>query len=388
MSAAYLSRIQTFQKNLASNQVVLLSKPADIFYFTGFVTLVPEEREAYFLVSPTTAEVFHTSFSPVSKVAGISYTASTDLAGVSKKITELTRTAPEVAARAAGEAARVTSADQQSNQPSEWYLLLDYNSLFVQEFKVLEKIEKIVVEQFSSQKIWRQRMVKDQFEITAIQKASTLTQHAFRHIQSFIEVGKTELEVAWELENFIKTHGGVLAFPTIVAYGAHAALPHHQPTTTPLAPEMPVLIDFGAKVDNYCSDMTRTFWFGTQPTAQFIEVERVVKEAYAAALAICERFVYEAKESNGSIIQISEVDLAARNVLEKAGYEKHFIHTTGHGLGIEIHEQPSVYKNTTTLLEADMIFTIEPGVYLPEEIGYRHENTILLTQEKVIELTK
>lgn len=404
MTAQYRNRIQVFQKSLSPAQVGLVSKPAEISYFTGFETLVPEEREAYFLVTATKAVLFHASFSPVTKISGIEYLATTSLEAVSKKISELVEESirsdttlsdelPEIATHIVHESNKITD------------LLLDYSSLFVTEFKALEKIATLSISPTNQQKIWQQRMIKDEFEQAAIQKAATLTKETLEHLQSLITQGKTEAQLAWEVESYIKQQGGVLAFPTIVAYGPHAALPHHQPTSKNLQLETPILLDFGAKVDGYCSDMTRTIWFGEKPSREFLNIELAVKAAYDAALQVCEQFVQAyafgasnfSADGDGEIatdtpsdisIPISQLDTAARTSLEKAGYGKNFIHTTGHGLGLEIHEQPSIYKTTTTLLQPGMVFTIEPGVYLPEKIGYRYENTILLLKNKVVELTR
>ena len=138
--------------------------------------------------------------------------------------------------------------------------------------------------------------------------------------------------------------------------------------------------------------MTRTIWFGKQPSQEFISVEAAVKTAYQKAVAVCQEFVDTVETmagSNSTTAQttVADVDKAARASLDTAGYGKNFIHTTGHGLGIEIHEQPSVYRTNPTPLKLHMAITIEPGVYLPEKFGYRHENTVLLQAKKVVELT-
>jgi Xaa-Pro aminopeptidase len=377
----YTQRLQLFQNTLSTHDIVLLSKAADIFYYTGFVTLLPEEREAFVVVTKQKVVVFHAAFSPVTAVPGFEYQDTTSLETVRQTIEQLV-------------GSTVSPAEDTTDSPTP-KLLLDYSSLFVSEFKVLEKIEqagKLQISPLNQHTIVQQRMIKDEAEQDAIKRAADLTKAAWAHVQTCIKTGITETELAWEIESYIKSHGGLLAFPTIVAYGGHAALPHHQPTSTALEEETAVLFDFGAKVDWYCADMTRTIWFGKQPSQEFIIVEAAVKTAYQKALAVCQEFVDTVETvagSNSTTAQptVADVDKAARTSLDTAGYGKNFIHTTGHGLGIEIHEQPSVYRTNPTPLKLNMAITIEPGVYLPEKLGYRYENTVLLQAKKVVELT-
>jgi Xaa-Pro dipeptidase len=190
-------------------------------------------------------------------------------------------------------------------------------------------------------------------------------------------VGVTELQLAEECEVLFKKYGSnQLAFPPVIAFGSHTALPHHQPTNTALKKEMAVLLDIGGRVDGYCGDMTRTWWFGDVVPEEFTKLEKIVLEAYAAGLAA----VHVGCGSD-------EIDQQARNVIDKAGYGKYFIHTTGHGVGLEIHEQPSVYFKKKVLLPEHAVFTIEPGIYLDGKFGYRYENTILIEATGAKELT-
>lgn len=367
MQSLYTVRLQNFQQLLSSSQVVLISKPADICYFTGFITLVPEEREAYLLISSKQVHLLHTSFSPVTQLEGISYTPSTALETLSKTISEVV----------AELGLTVDSAN----------ILIDENNLFVSEYQSIKTKLNTQLHPLPPQKIWQLRMIKDEQEQAATKAAATLTIKAYTHLQQFIQEGATELELAWEIESYIKQKNGVLAFPTIVAFGEHAALPHHQPTATALKKETAVLLDFGAKVDGYCADMTRTIWFGDQPTKEFAAAQTAVMAAYAAGLSVCKNYTTQDSSEQERAVPVSEIDTAARQALEQAGFGKEFIHTTGHGLGLEIHEPPSIYKSTPTLLKPGMLFTIEPGVYLPGKFGFRYENTVLVSKNEVQELT-
>jgi Xaa-Pro aminopeptidase len=374
MLAPYSHRIAALQQTLVPSQVAILSKPADIQYFSGFQTLVPQEREAFLALTVQDATLFHASFSPVTHWDCLQYQATTSIAAILEKIVawkDLERLQPDAAT------GRIN-------------LLLDYTSLFVSEFTAFKQKPELLCNPLNLEKIWNLRMIKDATEQEALKQAALLSTQTLAHIWPLLQPGKTEQELAWEIEKFIKQTGGELAFPTIVAFGAHAALPHHQPTGEQLASESVVLLDFGAKVAGYCSDMTRTIWVGKQPSPIFCSVEQAVKTAYSAGLAVCEEFASSCTPEfqQGTATPLRAVDIAARSSLEKAGYGKQFIHTTGHGLGLEIHEQPSIYKTTPRLMQLGMAFTIEPGVYLPGQFGYRYENTILLLQEKVVELTR
>ncbi len=372
MTALYIDRLKNLQKTLLPSQALLLSKPADIAYFSGFETLVPQEREAFLCICAKQAVLFHASFSPVTQMPGLAYKPTTSLPAIQQTITDWKKLGTLVPHPATG------STD----------LLLDYTSLFVSEFKVLEQTEDVVCNPHNPQKIWQLRMIKDAMEQAALSNAAELSKKTLEFITPHIKPGVTELDLADEIERYIKQYGGKLAFPTIVAFGAHSALPHHQPTSLKLASETAVLLDFGAQMHGYCSDMTRTLWCGEQPSAEFTAAESAVFAAYEAALAVCKTWHTTTVSQEPAPTTIGALDVAARDSLTQAGFGKEFIHTTGHGLGLEIHEQPSIYKTTPTLLQIGMAFTIEPGVYFAGKFGYRYENTILLDQDRVLELTR
>lgn len=357
MTKVYAHRCTALQKTLQAHQALLISNARDIAYFTGFFTLLPTEREAFLIITAKTAQLFYSAFCPVTKQPGITYHPTGSVAGLTEKIAQL---------------------------PSEGISMIgvDKTSLFVNEFEGLQKINGLDWEQLDKDKIWQLRRVKDKTEQDSIRKAADLTVQAYEAAHALLKTGMTELEIAVEIEFFIKRRGGQLAFPIIVAFGEHSALPHHQPTNTKLTDKTVVLIDLGAQVDGYCADMTRTIWFGKNPSDEFKKIETIIRTAYAAAKNAC------AGSSGATQLMAKDVDLAARHVIEEAGYGKTFIHTTGHGLGLDIHESPSLYKTQTTVLLPGMIITIEPGIYLEGNFGYRYENTLLLKKQNSTELTE
>lgn len=347
-------RIRLLQTKLTSSQAILLSRPADIRYFTGFIVLNPEEREAFFLITPQSATLLYPSFSPVTKLTNIVYHPGHWPSDVESVLTE----------------------KMEADKVSE--VLVDTSSLFVDEYQQLENIGKLQLSSLDRDLIWGIRIKKDEDEVRALTAANHITQQVMAELQTKVVVGVTELQLASECETLFKKYGSnQLAFPPVIAFGSHTALPHHQPTNTPLKKEMAVLFDIGGRIDGYCGDMTRTWWFGDVVPAEFAKLEKIVMEAYAAGLAAVH-------VDCGS----DEIDQQARNIIDKAGYGKYFIHTTGHGIGLEIHEYPSVYFKKKVVLPEHAVFTIEPGIYLEGKFGYRYENTILIEAGGAKELTK
>jgi Xaa-Pro aminopeptidase len=213
------------------------------------------------------------------------------------------------------------------------------------------------------------RMVKDESEMALMSRAAALGCLLFEEMLPRIESGMTEVALAAELEFAARRQGAEgMSFETIIASGARSALPHGRATEAKLPRNGFVTLDFGVILNGYCSDMTRTVHLGraSQP-------ERAAYEA-----------VLEAQEAAVAVVKpgatCGAVDEAARRVLRKAGLGKYFTHSTGHGVGLEIHEQPRVAAGQETRLEAGMVITIEPGVYLPGKFGIRIEDMVAVTK--------
>jgi len=354
----FAHRLSLLQAQLLAHQAWLIATPSHITYLTNFHFLVPEEKEAWLVISQKQVWLIHASFCPTH--------------GVTPFLTKL-------------KPAQVEALPQHLNlilksapQLTEWYL--DEQLLSIAEYKVLQNFPQLTLKTLDHQLIWNLRMVKDSVEQELCQQAGRIANQAFNQLKEIIKVGMSELRVKNLLDNLMIDSGAEKpAFPTIVAFGEHSALPHHQPDDRPLRDNTPVLIDFGAMVKGYRSDMTRTWWFGDRPSAQFLKIEKLVKLAYQRAV---KQMAKRTKK-----LAARDLDQAAREVINRAGFNQEFIHTTGHGVGLDIHEPPSLSWKNETLIKPGMVITIEPGVYLTGQFGYRHENTMLILDQEVIELT-
>ncbi len=215
----------------------------------------------------------------------------------------------------------------------------------------------------------RLRMVKDPDEVQAMRESIALNEAAFAHLARTVRPGISELELAWEMENYVRTHGGEgVSFDPITVGGPNSAIPHAQPSDRPVRADELVLFDTGALLGGYCSDMTRTVCIDSVPP-KLAEVWRIVVDAQSEA---------EARVKPG--MTGAEVDAVARGVIDAAGYGEQFVHGTGHGVGLEIHEPPWITPTRgVDVLEPGMVFSIEPGVYLPGLGGVRMEDLVLLT---------
>jgi Xaa-Pro aminopeptidase len=212
------------------------------------------------------------------------------------------------------------------------------------------------------------RWVKDAGEIAKMRAAAALGCRLFEGILTTMQPGMTETAVAAELEHAARLVGAeAMSFPTIVAGGERSALPHGTASSAKLPKRGFVTLDFGVVLDGYCSDMTRTVHMGPARPGE--------RDAYAAVLEAQEAGVAAVRAG----VSAGDVDEATRAVLRKAGLADWFTHSTGHGVGLEIHEGPRLAAKQTQTLEAGMVVTIEPGVYIPGKFGVRIEDMVLVT---------
>jgi len=211
------------------------------------------------------------------------------------------------------------------------------------------------------------RAVKEPEEIQLITQAAELADAAYEYVEAGIQTGMTEKEVAWEIEKALRERGSqTIPFDIIVASGPNAALPHARPTSRTIGPEEPIVIDIGARINGYCSDLSRTICLGSRDD-RFNEVYDIVLKAQQAAIdAVTEGITGEG------------VDTAAREAIKDAGYSEAFGHGLGHGVGLAAHELPHIAPNSKEPLIDGMIFTVEPGIYLSEWGGVRIEDLILM----------
>lgn len=221
------------------------------------------------------------------------------------------------------------------------------------------------------------RAVKNEAEIENICKAQRIAEAAFDHILGFIKVGVTEKEVALELDHYMLSHGADgLSFETIAISGANTSKPHGVPTDKKIEHGDFVTMDYGAVVNGYHSDMTRTVAVGAASDEQK-KIYKIVFEAQLAVLQVLK---------NG--VKCSDADKAARDVITEAGYGEYFRHSTGHGVGIEIHEKPFISPKSTATLRSGNVVTDEPGIYIPGKFGVRIEDMALITENGCKNLTK
>lgn len=220
------------------------------------------------------------------------------------------------------------------------------------------------------------RAIKTLEEIENIQQAQDMADKAFAQLVPRVKAGVREIDLALELEFAIRKMGSDgVAFPFIVVSGERSSLPHGVPTGKKLQPGDFVTFDFGARCNGYCSDMTRTVVVGPV-TDRHREIYDTVLQAQLAALDVIRPGV-----------MAKEVDLAGRKVIEDAGYGDYFGHGIGHGVGLNIHERPSVGKTSVAVLKPGMVITVEPGIYIPRFGGVRIEDMVLVTEDGKRNLT-
>lgn len=250
---------------------------------------------------------------------------------------------------------------------------LDFEHTTLAEYKEYKKLNVKLFD--CAETLKKMRSVKSDSETESIKNACSVTQKAVNALIPFIKEGVTENFLKSKLTELMRGFGADgTAFDTIVAFGANSAVPHHESGETALCRNSVVLIDAGATVDGYCSDMTRTFFYG-EPDEKFLSAYRAVKEANEYA---------EANTADGTSFR--QAFGYAVSVLDKYGIGKYFTHSLGHGLGLEIHEYPVISASRTGRLKENTVFTIEPGVYFDGEFGIRIEDTVMIKNGRTVRL--
>ncbi|MCS7249530.1 MAG: aminopeptidase P family protein [candidate division WOR-3 bacterium] len=221
------------------------------------------------------------------------------------------------------------------------------------------------------------RAVKDEEEIKLISKAAEITDRVFLKVLEEIKEGVREKELAFFIESEFRKEGE-LSFPVIVASGENSALPHARASDKKIKSGEAIVIDIGCRYQGYCSDMTRTVFFG-KVNKELKEIYQIVYDAQKRAID----FLWEDKK-----IKAKELDSKARDYIKNKNYGKYFGHGLGHGVGLEVHEKPWVSFLSKDKIKENMIFTIEPGIYLPNIGGVRIEDLILYKEKEIIFLSK
>jgi Xaa-Pro aminopeptidase len=221
------------------------------------------------------------------------------------------------------------------------------------------------------------RSIKEPEELEFITKAAALIDIAWEQAKAIVHPGTTEKEVAWEIEKFLRQEDSEgIPFEIIVASGTNSALPHARPAEKIMRPGEPVLIDMGARINGYCSDLSRTLLLG--------ETDKILREIYDIVL----KAQITAIEGIESGMYAWQADQLARSVIEEAGYGDAFGHSLGHGVGLAVHELPTLGPSSSNSLADGMVFTIEPGIYLVGQGGVRIEDMVVLENGKARVLTK
>lgn len=246
-------------------------------------------------------------------------------------------------------------------------ILVDENRLTLGEYNQLSSLLKGIKLKHKKGILSDIISVKTESEISLIKEAVRITDECFLHVLNFIKEGTTESDVAAEINYFFNKNGCECAFETIAVSGVKSSMPHGSPESIELTKNSFLTMDFGAKYKGYCADLTRTVVLG--------EADEEMRKVYETVLEANKRGIEASKQGQ----MCKNVDFAARDYITAKGYGSYFSHSTGHSLGVEIHESPSVSRVSENILEAGNVITIEPGIYIPNKYGVRIEDTVLIT---------
>lgn len=340
--------------------VLLVTNPINIRYLTGFVGV--DERDAYVLLTPDTLYFFTNSL--YSKAIN---TIQSPIRNTQIKIIEISRENP-----ISKEVEKIIS----NRKIQE--LGFEDDNLTVAEYTKIQSVLKARLVP-SRGTIESLRAIKRSDEIENIRLAATMTDQCFSFITTRIRPGVTEAQLAWEIEKFIRSRGAELAFCPIVAFGAHSAQPHYQKSASqgvPLQSGNLVLLDFGARVNGYCADMTRVVFLGT-PKPAWVNAYETVLAAHNRVLSLM-----ESGERHGAAL-----DSAARQTIVHAGLPA-YPHSLGHAVGLAIHEAPRLTEKRDEILTANMVVTVEPATYIEGQYGIRIEDLVRITDHGIEALSK
>jgi len=253
--------------------------------------------------------------------------------------------------------------------------------LTVAEHHKLMQVHKNVMLVPTQGRVEELRMMKREDEIKNIRAAAKLTDQCFKFLLNKMKPGVTEGAIAWEIESFIRTRGAQLAFSPIVAFGKNTSQPHYQSSDVRLQSSDLILLDFGAKVNGYCSDMTRVVSVG-KPKDKWKRAYNAVFDAQHAALEYLHLEGVKAHLPGDVRRSGAAVDRIAREVIEKSGFPV-YPHSLGHGVGLAIHEAPRLTIKKDQILKPNMVVTVEPGIYVEGSYGIRIEDLVLLKKDGI-----
>lgn len=357
MSDMFEDKLRQLREQIKKEKLdgVFISSVSNISYLTGFTNFSKEEREAYLLIGDNFQYII---------------TDGRYSEAVKKEIPHLI-----LFERGGGK----TTEDLFKKVKAK------IKTLAIEEDNITVSEYKFIIKHFKNLKhfeIAKLRVIKQKEELERIQKACNLADKAFEYIFKKIKQGITEKQVAYELEKFIKENGGEFSFPAIVAFGKNSSIPHHHTGQTKLTKSLGqfVLLDFGVRFENYCSDMTRTVFFG-KPSRKQKEIYQTVYEAQQKAVDLLNLKIKTDKK-----VVAQEVDKSARDYILSKGYPS-IPHSLGHGIGLEVHERPYISPKGREVLKEGMVFSIEPGVYIPGFGGVRIEDLFIIEKDKIKQIT-
>lgn len=255
-------------------------------------------------------------------------------------------------------------------------IAIEKAQLTVERYEVLQNLYPAATFTRIDETVNQMRVIKSEAELEIMRRAAAMADFAIQVGVDALEEGKTEMDVLNEIESAVKAKGYAMSFDTMVLYGEKSASPHGTPGDKKLAAGDMVLFDLGVIVDGYCSDITRTVAFKSFNEKQEA-VYNAVRAANEAAIALVRPGV-----------RAMDLDKAARDEIANAGFGEYFTHRLGHGLGISVHEFPSIHGSNELVLEKGMVFTIEPGVYKADVTGVRIEDDVVVTEDGIEVLTK
>lgn len=367
VTGPYADRRGKLKKALSPQKVqaVLINSPANLAYFTGFTG-----GEAFFIMELGSGEGYVITDSRYYEQVEMECMGLTLVRLEKRNHAEVIR---EVFAHMRPEEAEYRIAIEDRLNLGDYLKLVDASGqapgheMPIGNGRAGGKAEWNLV--ICSKEINACRMVKDAGELEKLRRAEAIGDAAFSQILDYIRPGRTEAEIALELEYAMKKQGASgLSFDTIAASGRHSSMPHARVTDRRLEKGDFITMDFGCVYQGYCSDMTRTVALG-EPSEEMRKIYQIVLEANLAAV-----------EQIRAGIPCNEIDAVSRNYIADHGYGEYFGHGLGHGVGLEIHEEPRFSPKCDVVMQENMVITVEPGIYLPGRFGVRIEDLVVVTK--------
>lgn len=359
----FQARVKKLQEKLKDENLdaLLITSVSNIAYLTGVTHFSKEEREAYIIVTKNHLYVFTDKryTDALSEISHFSVEEISHQFSFSERLKTV-----------------IEKEEIKSLGFEEEYVSYSEFERLNEKFKDIELVP-------TSDTVESLRTIKTPEEIEQLKKATALTDKAFAYILESIKLGVTEQEVAAELEYFINKNGGGLAFDSIVAFGVNSAIPHHHTSDKKLTKtDHVILLDFGASWNGYCADMTRTVFLGKAPIKlkKMYETTRLAQEKAIKVLRGSPPLGVEP-------LYLGTIDQTARDYIISQGFPS-IPHSVGHGIGLQVHESPSVSPKSETEIKQGMVITVEPGIYDVTTGGIRIEDDVLIANTGIEILTK